>query len=739
MGTLQWAERLRWQHYFFWEEKRDPEKYKEKEEFVKHPWFKPTKKDAPKGNAALELFIEKCSRDFIDPAKRKKIRDNLTVGQRTALGELRAFPLTHGVACRYADKSGATVITDLDKDCELIMNTLNDNDYYDILPNDPTPDIIPVVQQWANNWDDEDTITDEIISYVTEVEDTHPGACKPLVKTHKPEPYPIRLLLSGCGTPTAHLAKFAQIGLSHLTPSLPYQVMDSKEFLARILDINQSICPLPAEATMVTCDVIGLYPNVNNDMGIPAVRKKLEEQQSPLGFPPESIVEALTISLNNNATRYMNPNGDTTYARPNRGTAMGPSHACDYVDIFMDQLDDQLVNTCPFPLLSSLGPDIDHKLDWSRFRDDGFIVLTDKNQLPQLKIHLQNLHPPSIRWTTDEGSELAYLDIKLILKDGYIQTDVYSKNCHSYLPPTSCHPPSVFKGIAKGIGHRLRMICSTDELLAPRIDEYAKYLAISGWEYDKAKKDLTQASSLDREHILRRPRRKKDKKKVAWVTKYDPRIPSKASIIRENLHILYTTEENKEVFPPDSIIASNRRQKNLGEIYKPTVPRQYVEHGPRYKPGFYTCNRCDTCAHSATTTTVQSPWDGRKWKIRDNINCRSTNVIYLLRCKIHKDAVYIGSTNNPRQRWAGHKSDCLKKQVRKCTMSRHTTVVPHPDDREFNYLEFIPIEHVPDKNNLLSRESWWQCNFGSIFKGLNLRKDFCSMNKFKNRIQFVRN
>ena len=80
------------------------------------------------------------------------------------------------------------------------------------------------------------------------------------------------------------------------------------------------------------------------------------------------------------------------------------------------------------------------------------------------------------------------------------------------------------------MGTRLRMLCSDDEVLEKRILEYAKHLAVSGWSYDVALADLQKGASKDRRSVLHGARKKK-KKKIAWVTTYDPRLPSKPSII----------------------------------------------------------------------------------------------------------------------------------------------------------------------------------------------------------------
>ena len=93
------------------------------------------------------------------------------------------------------------------------------------------------------------------------------------------------------------------------------------------------------------------------------------------------------------------------------------------------------------------------QLNWSRYRDDGILIIPNGEDVSPLTEHLKSLRPNDIKRTFSQGREAEYLDVKIKIKeDGNITTDVFSKNCHSYLPPQSCHPPSVFKGLAIGIG-----------------------------------------------------------------------------------------------------------------------------------------------------------------------------------------------------------------------------------------------------------------------------------------------
>ena len=50
-----------------------------------------------------------------------------------------------------------------------------------------------------------------------------------------------------------------------------------------------------------------------------------------------------------------------------------------------------------------------------------------------------------------------YLDLDLFIEDGKIQSKVYQKTGPIYLPISSCHDRSVFKGVFKSVGLRLRL------------------------------------------------------------------------------------------------------------------------------------------------------------------------------------------------------------------------------------------------------------------------------------------
>ena len=184
----------------------------------------------------------------------------------------------------------------------------------------------------------------------------------------------------------------------------------------------------------------------------------------------------------------------------------------------------------------------------------------------------------------------------------------------------------------------------------------------------------------DRAKLLNQPRRRK-KTKITWVSTYDPRVPSKTAIIKTNFNLLHAHVVNKVIFTPRTIILVDRKRKNLAQTYKPTVPQRHVQHGPKNRPGFFPCKEtCNTCHHSKETTVLVSLWDGRHWTIKQHITCSSPKTVYIVTCEAVHNEWYVGSTTNLKVHW---------------------------------------------------RESYWTCDLGTIFKGMNTRKNLNTV--FKDR------
>ena len=133
-------------------------------------------------------------------------------------------------------------------------------------------------------------------------------------------------------------------------------------------------------------------------------------------------------------------------------------------------------------------------------------------------------------------------------------------------------------------------------------------------------------------------------------------------------------------------------------------------------------------------TKFISPWDGRRWTIKQHLTCTNPNVIYKVECQIHKDFIYIGSTVNLKSRWANHKCDARGGKAKKCRVAAHVKFANHPEDDALSYLVIVAIEQVENEGLLLQRELYWQANLGTLINHNNERNDINSI--LRHRVQF---
>ena len=111
---------------------------------------------------------------------------------------------------------------------------------------------------------------------------------------------------------------------------------------------------------LVSWDVISMYPNINNEMGIPACKRALDKSTT-LSPSTECLLEAIKITLDCNNSSF-----NSKHHRQNRGTAMGPHNACSYADLTMKEIAHKILNHDDRP------KDLVFPPDWSRSRDDCF-------------------------------------------------------------------------------------------------------------------------------------------------------------------------------------------------------------------------------------------------------------------------------------------------------------------------------------------------------------------------------
>jgi hypothetical protein len=668
----------------------------------------------------------------------------MTPEQRKAMEELRNLPNTSGAQVVYEDKGNRFVVRDLEDQDNQILEKLEDGAKFDELLQDPTERVKERLEGFCSRWEEElNTFHPNIVNFITDLEETNPSKVKGLVKCHKP-PRPdgkhgIRLLLASCGTPTQPASKFLQMSISHLFQHLPHKLRNTQALLQRISDINNSHPEgLPDSAINLGCDVVNMFGSIDQEFGLAALEERLRRHPNPDGLPTPLLLELAKLCLEENSCEFLG-----RFFCPNSGTATGPPHACEFCDVAMAPLDDMVSQQLEQRGVENTG--------WTIFRDDGHLVLLGgMGDVEVVREVLQALHP-SIQWelnprgptapplvaadgTQVDTTKLEHLDLSIYLQDGRLETDVYQKDIPIYISRRSCHPPATFNSVAKSVATRLVMNCSLERFLSPRIEEYTRYLMASDYSREEVEKEMRAARQLDREELVRRPRRERGReRKFAMVSRWDPRGPNIKEGLQQLESVLYDNPENRRVFPRGSLIPAFTRGRNLGEQIAPTKPlRERVE---REQGGSFPCASRACLLHQSgalqEVTRVTSRADGREWRLQRRSSCTTPHTIYHILCPCVNARDYVGSAKDIKRRWSKHKSDCRLGNWDNCGLTKHFQQ-HHQQDMEaaISALRITLVDHLvgPYKEEkLLQLEKDWILNLGTWGPtGLNTRNQLLS-------------
>ena len=335
------------------------------------------------------------------------------------------------------------------------------------------------------------------------------------------------------------LSAFTEFYLKPLSQSLPSFVKDSTDFINKLEDLNAK-GPFPEGSLLVSWDVASMFPNIDNNLRISAVRKALNSRS--VNIPStDCLVEAVEICLRVNY-------GQSFVQK--HGTAMGPKNACSYADLAMGIIDEKA------KFEGSLRPML-----WWRYRDDIFDLWTQGlPKLLEFTDYINDLYPTIKFELVYSESLLNVLDLTLHFHDGFISTDIYAKptDSHHYLPFSSSHPSHCKRAVPFGVALRIKHNCSTNDFLQNRCKEYKGYLKSQNYPVELVDKQFDKALSISRSELLSK-KVKADKKVFPLVLDYNPILPDIQKVIKKHFHLLQSSPEVKEILLSKSIFTAYRR------------------------------------------------------------------------------------------------------------------------------------------------------------------------------------
>ena len=96
-----------------------------------------------------------------------------------------------------------------------------------------------------------------------------------------------------------------------------------------------------------------------------------------------------------------------------------------------------------------------------------------------------------------------------------------------------------------------------------------------------------------------------------------------------------------------------------------------LDNNRRYIHAYTFCVLADTCLIIKEVRRVRSRRDGQEWVLARRVSCSSRDPVYYILCPCGHMSDYVGSTNDMKARWSGHKSDIRHGRWTACGLTRH--------------------------------------------------------------------
>ena len=249
---------------------------------------------------------------------------------------------------------------------------------------------------------------------------------------------------------------------------------------------------------------------------------------------------------------------------------------------------------------------------FERCRDDCFVLWNGSKDRLDYFFSFLNVLDCDLKFTMEIGKDhLCFLDLKISVSSNKLMTTVYSKptDSHLYLHSTSCHKPSSINGIPKGVALRLRRICSTTQEYQNKAEEYSSYLVARGHNPKTVKSTFDKIGKISRSIARKKKNHSITTSSVIFSAEFNPRGPNVSEIINRHRHLLETDDTLKQLFPKNSIIFANKRERSLPELLTRADPYNIKSDLlDRNVHGYKKCSKkCDSCNNFVNETSFVIP------------------------------------------------------------------------------------------------------------------------------------
>ena len=372
-----------------------------------------------------------------------------------------------------------------------------------------------------------------------------------LTKIHKPTLVG-RPIISGCDGPTERISSFVDTLLQPISKTQASYLKDTTDFINFVekTKVNKN-------TFLVSMDVTSLYTNIPHEEGITSVCKAYDNfHNNNPPIPTPYLREMLTLILKENSFQFNGKN----YLQIH-GTAMGTKMAVAFANIFMADIETQIVSQ------SVVKPTV-----WKRYIDDIFSLWDTGKHDIELFIEQANSYHPTIKFTAEiSNAETTFLDTVVYKGNRFHHQSILDIKTHfkptetfQYTHFSSSHPPGVKKGFVKGEALRLLRTNSSKTTFEDNIKKFKSRLLARGYPNNLIEKILSDVKFTERSSALKQ-KDNTPKQILPFVTQYQPSVPNLKHVLMGKWHLIQNQPLLREIFkePPQ---ISFKKGKSLNDM-----------------------------------------------------------------------------------------------------------------------------------------------------------------------------
>ena len=250
-----------------------------------------------------------------------------------------------------------------------------------------------------------------------------------------------------------------------------------------------------------------------------------------------------------------------------------------------------------------------------------------------------------------------FLDTMIFIKDGCIHSSIFRKSTDklNLLRYSSFHPSHIRDSIPYSQALRYHRNCTDPDDRDSHLNELRQALKRNGYNANLINRQFRRAIQKDRNDLLARVNGRTSSDRTPLIVTYHPHLNKLRNITRDLQHIFDEDPILSCIFPEPPILAF-RQPPNLKNML--VRSRLSFVGEDDLRGSIQPCGhaRCKTCPIICRDVSIKR--NNVNFDIRGNYDCKSSNVVYLIRCKHGcSSAWYIGETKTAlTTRMNGHRS-----------------------------------------------------------------------------------